>query len=241
VVIIPGLPDSELTNIKKINKDRRSSTQLIRVKTKEDVATKNNRAVRGETKHKRLKSRQNTLSKGTKEEQMLKGLNGSTTKRRQRDWQTKRNKMLRGVKNAMSNPPIKVNYLAIGIKKGERAPRGRPIKDTKRGHKLHNTMQLNNVHREKVQITGFGGHIKNRSTKMKTERAKNQGTARRRKRTIKTLPRNQEQLIERRQETRGKGKRVRKDFCRRSVKTRLKPKGHEGHPARRRETKRLTH
>ena len=86
-------------------------------------------------------------------------------------------------------------------------------------------MRLNNFGRQEVQVTGFGGHTRNRRAEVRTKRAKHQGATGRRKGAIKTLPRNQERPIERRQGTRGKRKRVRKNLSRRHIKrTRKKMK-----------------
>jgi len=41
--VIPGLPDKELANIKKINKDAGSGPQLIGIKTKKSKPTEDNR------------------------------------------------------------------------------------------------------------------------------------------------------------------------------------------------------
>ena len=95
----------------------------------------------------------------------------------------------------------------------------------------NNTMRLNNVGRQEVQVTGFGGHTRNRRAEVRTQRAKDQGATGRRKGAIKTLPCNQERPIERRQDTRVKRKRVRKNLSRRRIKRRLKPERHEGNPA----------
>jgi len=66
-IIVPGLPDNKLTDIKNINKDTRGSSQFIRTKTKENVMTKNNRTHRRKREHERLEPTQNTLNKGTRE------------------------------------------------------------------------------------------------------------------------------------------------------------------------------
>lgn len=53
--VIPGLPDEELANIEKINKDAGSDPQLIRSKTKKSMLTEDNTTHRGKAKHERLK------------------------------------------------------------------------------------------------------------------------------------------------------------------------------------------
>ena len=80
--IIRGAPNKEFADIKKVDKDTRGDTQLIRAKAKKSMMTKNNRAHRRETEHKGLKPRQNTLSKRTLEKQVLQRLYRGTTKTR---------------------------------------------------------------------------------------------------------------------------------------------------------------
>ena len=74
------------------------------------------------------------------------------------------------------------------------------------------------------QVTRFGGHTINSRTEVRAKRTKNQRATGHRKGTIKTLPRNQEQPIERRQETRGKRTSVRENLSRRHIKCRLNQK-----------------
>ena len=116
-VIVPGLPDYKFTDIQEVSKNARSNMQLIRTKTKKNVTTKKNRTHRRKGKHERLKPTQGTLSQGTGEKQMLKGLDRRTTKTGQRDWQSKRDKALGGVKNSMGDLPVQVDNLAIKIEK----------------------------------------------------------------------------------------------------------------------------
>ena len=48
---------------------------------------------------------------------MLERLNRGTTETRQRDWQSKGDKALGGVKNSMGDFPVQVDNLAIKIEK----------------------------------------------------------------------------------------------------------------------------
>ena len=48
---------------------------------------------------------------------MLKGLDRGTTETGQRDWQSKRDEALGGVKNSMGYLPVQVDNLAIKIEK----------------------------------------------------------------------------------------------------------------------------
>ena len=76
---------------------------------------------------------------------MFKGLDRRTTKTGQGDWQSKGYKTLSSVKDTVGDFPVQVNNLAVHVKEGKRAPRSRPMKDTKRRRKLNDTMRLNNV------------------------------------------------------------------------------------------------
>ena len=59
--------------------------------------------------------------------------------------------------------------MVVHVKKGKRAPRSRPMKDTKHRCKLHDTMQLDNILREKIQITRLSGHTRYRGAKMRAQ------------------------------------------------------------------------
>jgi len=139
------MSDEKFANIQKIDKNGRRSTQLIRVKAKKNVTTENNRTHWGESKHKRLKSRQDTLSQWARKKQMFQRLNRRSTKTWQRNWQSKGKKAQRSVKNTMGDFPTEINSLAVKIEKMESTPRIRPTKVTKSGCKFHNTMRLDNI------------------------------------------------------------------------------------------------
>ena len=122
---------------------------------------------------------------------MFWGLNRGTTETGQGDRQTKGHKTLCGVENAMGDLPTEVNNLTVKIKEVKGAPRGRPVKGTKDGSKLRNTIRGDSVFRKKVRVANFGGHERHRRAMVGEERSKNQGAERRGKRAINSTPRDQ--------------------------------------------------
>ena len=58
---------------------------------------------------------------------MFQGLNGSPAKAGEEYWQPKRGETLRGVQDAVCYLLIRIDDLTIGVKKGQGAPRDRPV------------------------------------------------------------------------------------------------------------------
>ena len=232
--VIPGMPDQKLRQVEQIHKNTRHDTQLIRIKTKKNMPTQNNRKHRGKSKQQRLKPRQNTLSQWTRKEKMLQGFRRSPTKVRERNWQPERPKTLRCIEDTVSNLPTQVGHLTAQIKKEKGTPSGRPIKSTIDPSKLLHTMRRDHTFGQKEQVTGLGTRNRHGGTDMSGRRTIDQGITRHRKRPIQTAPSKKERPIEGWQDPGVIRIRPGKNVKGGSTKMKIKPKWHEGNPARKR-------